>query len=342
MGFDYIKAVRKLRVVLGLIVLFVLLGGGAQASSIVEQLAGPPFSPADKIHAMPPEWEKRPIEHEPSLRDADLVVSLDQQMYLLLSQGIKEYAKEKGLKITVIDGTCGNSVGMLFRKKVDIGGLCCPPAVSDRLPGLRFYTLGITPVAVLVHPDNPVDGITLEQARKIFRGDVHRWLELKTEGTGRWDRHIRVVGRLHCKRRPGHWRLLLDNEDLFSPDIMEVGTIPDMISAVASSPEAIGHAPPGLASHYYEGKGKVKALKIDGNDPKDLNHLLSGDYPIYKTFSVTLWEGEGAGNPHARALVEYMMGYVEGLDSELGIIAASRLREAGWKFKDYELVGEPE
>jgi ABC-type phosphate transport system substrate-binding protein len=321
--------------------LFFVLGGVAQASSIVEQLAGPSFSPADKIHAMPPEWEKRPIEYDASLRDADLVVSLDQQMYRVLSQGIKEYAREKGLKIVVIDSTCGNSMGMLFRKKVDIGGLCCPPAVSDRLPGLRFYTLGITSVAILVHPDNPIDGITLEQARKIFRGDVHRWPDVKTEGAGRWDHHIRVVGRLHCKRRPGHWRLLLDNEDLFSPDIMEVGTIPDMVSAVASSPAAIGHATPWLASRYSEGREKVKALKIDGYGPDDLRHLLSGDYPIYKTFSVTLWESEGAGNPHARALVEYMISYVEDLDSKLGIIAASRLREAGWKFKDYELVGEP-
>ena len=41
-------------------------------------------------------------------------------------------------------------------------------------------------------------------------------------------------------------------------------------------------------------------------------------------------------------MVEYILKQSELLGKEHNIVPAFRLRKAGWKFKDNELVGEPE
>jgi phosphate transport system substrate-binding protein len=298
-------------------------------------LRGEAFTDPSKIQEMPEGWEERPIEHYTQVEKADLVVTLDQHLYPAILPLIQDYASQKGLKIVVTKGTCGISAGRLVGKSVDIGGFCCPPGKEDRLPGLRFHTLGIEPILLIVHPDNPVDDITMDEARRIFRGEIYHWSEL-----GGRNLPIKTVGRLHCKLRPGHWKLLLDNEDLFSPRLTEVGTIPDMITLVSSNRGAIGYEAFQMVRRYQD-RWKVKVLKIDGLDPNDSGNLSSGEYPLYRILNITTWEGAHVENPDAQRLVNYLLEKVETLHDTFGIIPASALRKAGWKFEGDELVGEP-
>ncbi|MBI5050466.1 MAG: substrate-binding domain-containing protein [Nitrospirae bacterium] len=305
-------------------------------------LRGPAFSDPSKITEMPKEWKKKPVKYEPSVGNADIVITLDQQMYPALRPIIQKYAKEHNLKIFINEGTCGITTGMLSNKTADVGGVCCPPDVTDRLPGLRYHALGIMPLVIIVHPNNPIDNITFEQAQQIFQGEIVRWSELKTaDGRKGPNQIIQPVSRLHCKIRPGHWRLLLDNENLFSPSIKEVGAIPDMISQVAANQWAIGNEALSMIYHYEKDKGKVKILKINGYSPLELSNLLSLKYPLYHVYSLTTWEGEGIANPKSQKLVEYLLKQAEQIGSNLNIVSASQLRKAGWKFKDRELIGEP-
>lgn len=323
------------------IALFVFLRGAAVYAEHdpLRGLQGKPFTDPSKQMEMPESWKKEPIKYDPTSGSADLVIALDQQMYPLLLTTIQKYAKEQGLKIHIIEGTCGVTAGKVLRKAVDIGGLCCPPGETDRVPGLRFHTLGITPVALLVHTDNPVDNITTRQAQQIFKGEIRRWSELKTvQGAKGQDMPIQPVTRLHCKTRPVEWSLLLKDESLFSPRKLEVGAIPDMLATVSERPEAIGYETMWMVQLY---KGKVKALKIDGCHPEELSCLVSGRYPIHRTYTLSTWEGKGLVNPHAKKLVDYLFKYVETLDKRFGVIPASQLKQAGWKFKDEELVGKP-
>jgi hypothetical protein len=190
---------------------------------------------------MPPEWVKKPITNEKWADKADVSVTLEQDVYQMILPLIQKYAKQRGLKISVKEGTCGISAGMLARKAVDVGGFCCPPGREDRLPGLSFHTLGIVAKAFLVHPENPVESVSAMELRDIFQGKLYRWSQLKTRNGKpgpQWV--IRSIGRLHCPLRPGHWRLLLDNPDLFSPRLYEVGSMPDMIAQVSANKGAIG------------------------------------------------------------------------------------------------------
>jgi hypothetical protein len=181
-------------------------------------------------------------------------------------------------------------------------------------------------------------------------GEVYRWSELgRSKGRELPNLPIQPVGRLHCKLRSGHWRGLLDNEDLFSPGIVEVGAIPDMISQVAENENAIGFETIGMI-RLLKDKGRVKTLKINGNDPNSESDVISGKYPLYRVYNITTWEGEGVVNPYAANLVKHLLQQVKTVDSEFGLVSAFHLKKAewlfkkggGWKFRDNELIGEPE
>jgi ABC-type phosphate transport system substrate-binding protein len=303
-------------------------------------LRGEPFSDPAATFTMPADWVRRPIRHESWAGKADMVVTLEQDVYQLLLPLIRTYAKEKGIAIAVQEGTCGISAGALSRKAVDIGGYCCPPAREDRLPGLRFHTIGIVAKAIVVNAANPVEALTLRQARDIFGGKVFRWSEV-TAPAGKTgpDRPIHVVARFHCPARPGHWRLLLDNEDLFSLRVNEVRTIADMIAQVAAGADAVGWEVPGMLE-YYRNLGQVKTVAIDGHQPFDTAALAAGSYPLYRTYNLTTWEGAGVENTHARGLVEYLLREAGRIEARYGFAPAGRLREAGWKFREDELIGE--
>jgi phosphate transport system substrate-binding protein len=308
-----------------------------------DPLTGPSFTDPAVIFPMPAEWRDRPIEHPQWARGADLAVTLEQDVYRMLLPLIRQFEQEKGFKVAVREGTCGISVGMLSQKIVDIGGFCCPPSPEDRLPGVEFHTLGIVAKAFLVHPENQVEELSSTELREIFQGRIHRWSEVKTEaGSPGPALTVRPVGRFHCPLRPGHWRLLLDSDDRFSPNLFEVGSMPDMIAGVANNRGGIGWETLGMVEHHRN-MGEVRALRIDGHPPTDIAALAGSKYPFYRTYNLTTWTGEGLDNPAAKALVDYLFKAVERIDlAGHGMAPASMLREAGWKFKGNELVGEPD
>lgn len=311
------------------------------APEVHKGVRGEAFTDPSHRFPMPDEWVRKPVKYEEFAGKADIAVTLEQDVYHLILPLIRKYTKEHGLKIAVQEGTCGISAGALARKAVDIGGFCCPPGKEDRLPGLKFHTLGIVAKAILVHPDNPVDNISMKQATDIFSGKTYRWSGLRTAaGKPGPDREIRAIGRFHCKARPGHWRLLLDNEDMFSPRLYEVGSMPDMIAGVAKHRDAVGWEVLGMLEKY-EKSGTVKPLRINGHLPTDGEALAAGKYPLYRTYNITTWEGKGVESPHAQRLVEYLMKEVEQIDPKYGFVPASRLKKSGWKFLGDELVGEP-
>ena len=306
-----------------------------------KDLQGPSFTDPSDMMTMSDMWVGKYITYDIQHRGADIVVSLDQQFYPFFLPVIKKYAKEKDLKIIVTGGTCGISSGMLSRKAADIGGFCCAAGFIDRLPGVKFHTIGIASLALIVHPKNRVDNISLAQAQDIFAGDISRWSLLKSSISGRGANiPIQPFARLHCKLRPGHWRRLLDREDLFSHTLQEVGAIPDMISQVAANPAAIGYETM-VMIRRYSNNGGVNVLKIDGYDPDDSADLISGKYPLYRVYNLTTWEGDTVENPVAQKLVKYLMDEVERSSSRFGIVPVSMLKKAGWKFNKEELVAEP-
>ncbi|MBF0336614.1 MAG: substrate-binding domain-containing protein [Nitrospirae bacterium] len=311
-----------------------------QSAKPKDPLRGAPFSDPAKIFQMPDSWVKQPIKYEQWAEGADLAVALDQQLYPAILPLIRQYEKQNNLKIAVVEGTCGTVAGAAMRKNADITGMCCPPGDNDRLPNLKYHTLGISSVALLVNKDNPVDNISIDDARKVFMGKLHKWSDTKGAGAIKTDMPIKPVVRLHCKTRPGHWCLLLANEDLFGHRLTEIGTIADMLATVASLKGAVGYE---TLWHMENLKyaDKVKPLKIEGIDPADNDKLARGMYTIYRTFSITTWEQPGLSKPQANKLVQHILQNLNAIDKSYYLAPVDQLKKYGWKFQENELVGEP-
>ncbi len=304
---------------------------------ILPDLTGPKFGDPNQQFDMPEEWIKKPIRYDPPT-NADMLVSTDPHLYEAWAPIVKKYAEENNIKIEITRGTCGVTAGRLSKKAVDVGVMCCPPGETDRLPGLKYHTVGIAAIAVTVNPDNPLDGLTIDEARQVFSGDVINWSELS--GSKMFHRPVQPIIRLHCKLRPGHWRMLLKDENMFSPSSIEVSVIPDTISNVASDPGAIGYNILWMLRFHNE-VGNVKYLKLNGFSPDDFKNLANNNYPLYRVYNFTTWEGGNTANPHAQKLVQYLIQHVENLDGKFGIVPVSQLKQQGWQFKDNELVAEP-
>ncbi|MBL6932949.1 MAG: hypothetical protein ISR45_08380 [Rhodospirillales bacterium] len=299
-----------------------------------------PFSDPGVVVSMPDDWLRQGIRHKVGHK-ADLAITLDQQLYPIILPLIHEFAAAEKKTIAVENGTCGISAGSLSEKTVDIGGYCCPPGELDRLPGLRFHTLGIGAIALIENPLNQLENISLTEVRNLFGGQMTHWSQLPVSGF-KADRSapIKPVTRLHCKSRPGHWKLIIDDESEFSQISMDVSSIQDMIRMVSGFPFGIGYE---TLWHIQQNadRFKVKILKVGGNDPSDAKALARGDYPFYRVFNLTTWENSESANPLADKLVEFLLNNSNRINPGTGIVTAQQLRKNGWAFAGNELVGEP-
>ncbi|BCG63698.1 MAG: phosphate transport system substrate-binding protein [Methyloprofundus sp.] len=291
--------------------------------------------PADTSSTQQPDWTAQAIHYPERFAQADLVITLDQQSYSLFIEDINAFAISKNITIIVNRGTCGISARDLNNKSVDIAGFCCPPEKSDRLPELKFHTLGIAAVALLTHPSNPVNNISSTDARKAFSGEIRRWNQLA--GGQENNRGIVIATRLHCKTRPGHWKLLINKEEFFSTTAREMADIPYMLTQVNRHSVMLGYET--LSMVKIENK-PVKTLLIDSINPNNLQALAQGYYPFYRVYNLATWTGQHS-KPVASELIQYLQAIIANQSNQYQMVPISELEKNGWQIKAGELVGEP-
>ncbi|HHY46840.1 MAG TPA: phosphate ABC transporter substrate-binding protein [Firmicutes bacterium] len=127
-------------------------------------------------------------------------------------------------------------------------------------------------IAIIVHPDNPVDDLTLDQVRRIFSGEIKRWSEV-----GGPDKPIHVVSREEGSGTRGSF----DEMVMHGREVTPAAVVQDSNGAVretvAGDKSAIGYISLGLVDK------RVKGLKIDGVEPSVENVRL-GRYSIARPF----------------------------------------------------------
>lgn len=326
--------IKRFFLLQAIVVTWLVITTSSQAFAEPER--GQAFTSPEQTAEMPEKWQQQPVSYEKAIKQADLVVTFGQQTYPALKNVVAEFAVKKDVNIMVQSGTCGISAGKLLRKNVDSGVFCCPPGKTDRLPNLEFHTIAISPIAVIVHKDNPLNNVNIEQARQIFQGKVHHWSKL----TPNYDKHIISFGRLHCKKRPGHWTLLLKNQSMFGPKLNEVGVIPDLIAKVDMLPNAIAMETPYMVNKYSKLKN-IKMLSVDDHAVTDTEYVASGQYPMYRTYSVTTWSNFPQKRQLLVEMIDYLKEHIEQNYATYNFVPVSKLKKAGWKFRNDELIGEP-
>ena len=141
---------------------------------------------------------------------------------------------------------------------------------------IKIYPIAEEPILILVNRNNPIENLSSEQVRAIFRGDITNWKDV-----GGWDKPIAVVTRLHCKKRPGHWKTILPSADNFVKERINVSSADEMVTMVTKFNTAIGHTG---STWKFDSNSNVKAISID-NMHASAETLKNKTYPFYRKLS---------------------------------------------------------
>lgn len=196
------------------------------------------------------------------------------------------------IRITVAGGGSGVGIKQVGEGLVDIGNSGRQPTDEEVAKyGLKLYKWAIDGVAVVVHPENPVQGLTSKEVRDIYSGTLIHWKQVSGP-----DKAIHVFTRDEASgTREVFWKKALGK----GPIRQDADVVPSngaMKTAVATDPASIGYMSVGYLDET------VRALPLDGVQPTPDN-VVSGLYPVARgLYSLT----KGEPSPLARAFLELL------------------------------------
>ena len=185
-----------------------------------------------------------------------------------------------GAGITAVqEGTC--DIGLSSRALKD----------EEKSAGLKETVLAYDGIAIIVHPDNPVSDLSVEQIAKLYTGEITNWKDV-----GGNDAEVVLIGREAASGTRDGFESITGTKDKcrYRQELTSTG---DVITAVSQNPDAIGYA--SLASI----KDTVKALNVDGVTPGEAT-VKDGSYKVQRPFVLVTVDGK-ALSPAAQAFFDY-------------------------------------
>ncbi|MGD9145840.1 MAG: PstS family phosphate ABC transporter substrate-binding protein [Anaerolineae bacterium] len=210
------------------------------------------------------------------------------------------------VQVAVTGGGSGTGIAALINGTVDMANASRRIKQAERD---NAQANGIEPVeqvvagdaiAVVVHPDNPVDGLTIPQLSAIFSGQVTNWRDVGGE-----DRPIVLLSR---ESNSGTHVFFLeevvrqgDKEDktLFSPDTLLMPSSEGISAEIRQNPNAIGYDGLGYVTHDQ----KVVAVAPSDSDAlvmPTIETVKDDSYPIARGLYIYT-DGQPQG-----VILEYM------------------------------------
>ncbi len=164
----------------------------------------------------------------------------------------------------------GSSAGIesVSQGTSDIGTSSRDLKPEEEAFGLVDTPIAHDAIAVIVNPENRVDGLTTGQLRDIFRGVLTNWSEV-----GGADLRIALVNRDEASGTREAFRKIVMNDHPFEPRAVILPGTGQVRSVVAQTPGAIGYISLGFVNK------EVKGLRVDGVEPSP-DTVADGVYPI--------------------------------------------------------------
>lgn len=201
-----------------------------------------------------------------------------------MSEMVTAYEKKTGVKVNLVGGGATKGIRQVANHEMDIGGTCRHVIEKEGSPMTHpdERRVQLTPVAwdalvVITHKDNPVDSISSDQLRKVYKGQITNWKELggqnapielyarkgKVSGVGRTLREL----------------LFFNYEEEFVAKHVVDSTGP-LERAMETNPNGIGTT--GVSSaRKLVNKKTAKILKLDGKE-SNYENIKSGQYVLYR------------------------------------------------------------
>ena len=181
------------------------------------------------------------------------------------------FQSDSGITVTYNATGSGAGIQAVLEGRCDIGLASRDLKDEEKAKGLEGTVLAYDGIAIIVNPENPVNDLDLKTIAKIYTGEIKNWKEI-----GGNDAEIVLIGREAGSGTRDGFESITDTEDkcAYRQELTSTG---DVITTVASNPNAIGYA--SLASV----KDTVKALKIDGVTASE-ETIKNGTYVVQRPF----------------------------------------------------------
>jgi len=233
------------------------------------------------------------------------------------------YAQAKPeVRISVTGGGTGTGIAAMLNGTVDIANASreikpeeLKSAKDKGLTPQQFVVAGDA-IAIIVHPDNPVQQLTLQQLSDIYTGKIRNWREVGGEN--------RPIVLLSRESNSGTYVYFLENvirlgkksDLLFSPDTLLMPSSEGISAEVRQNPNAIGYD--GLG--YVTPDQKMIAVAKDGKAPHVLpskEAALDGTYPISRALYMVTPDAPSAA---VKAYLEWVRTEGQVMVADLGFV----------------------
>jgi len=195
-------------------------------------------------------------------------------------------AANPGVRIDVQTGGSSRGIADVRRGTAGLGMISreLRPEESD----LQTRVVARDGISLILHADNPLDALSDQQVRQLFRGEISNWQTL-TDYTVPVTIVHKGQGRATLEVFLTHFNL--KNSDI-RPDMI-VGENQQGIRSVAGNPGAIGYVSIGAALHEQELGTPIRSIAIEGMAP-DTDTVARGTYPLTRNLNlVSLGDPEG-------------------------------------------------
>ena len=181
------------------------------------------------------------------------------------------FQSDSGITVTYNATGSGAGIQAVLEGRCDIGLASRDLKDEEKAKGLEGTVLAYDGIAIIVNPENPVNDLDLKTIAKIYTGEIKNWKEI-----GGNDAEIVLIGREAGSGTREGFESITDTKDkcAYRQELPSTG---DVITTVASNPNAIGYA--SLASV----KDTVKALKVDGVTASE-ETIKNGTYVVQRPF----------------------------------------------------------
>jgi phosphate transport system substrate-binding protein len=223
-----------------------------------------------------------------------------------MSEMVAAYQKKTGIKVELVGGGATKGIRQVASREVDIGGTCRHTLVNQETlrTADQERLVQLTPVAwdalvVIVNRDNPVENITLDQLRGVFKGLITNWKQL-----GGNDEPIELYvrkGKISGVGRTLRELLFYNYEEEFVARHVMDSSGP-LERAIVKDPNGFGVTGVSSARKLVQNK-TAKILTLEGK-AASYDNIKSGQYLLYRPlYIVTSLEDH---NPEVRKFVSFV------------------------------------
>lgn len=218
------------------------------------------------------------------------------------------------VNITVGESGSGNGAKSLLNGTCDIATMSRAMKPEERDAGaakgiqVAEHVIAMDGIAVVVHPGNPVKGLTKQQVKEVYMGEIQNWKDV-----GGPDLKIVVIGRDTNSGTYESFQTLVMKSDNVTDRAEVCGSNGQIRQRVMTTPGAIGYV--GLA--FLE---NVKPLEVDGVLPTP-ETIKTKQYPVSRPLFMYTNGEPPSGTPKAEYLGLYKTDDGKKIINEQGFVA---------------------